>query len=129
MHGTQFYLIELRSTLASLSTGIPALQVCQHVCHLLGTSCTPHASSSTTPHAAGFTLTYGQGCNIAQALMHATTPLPKPTCPLLDRTLSIKEGNVNDTDILGNVELSLFRTWHHPQFVPSWVEVCLFNTS
>ena len=61
--------------------------------------------------------------------MHVTTPLLRPTCPLLDRTPSIKEGTVNDVDVLSDVESSLFCTWHHPQLVPPWVEVCLHNTS
>ena len=112
-----------------LSAGIPATQVCQHVCHLPGTLCTPCASSSTAPCTAGFTLTCGQGCNIVQALMHVTTLLPRPTCPLLDRTPSIKVGTVNDADVLGDVVSSLFCTWHHPQLVLPWVEVCLHNTS
>ena len=114
MRGTQFYLIELRSALASHSAGIPATQVCQYVRHLLRTLCAPHASSSTSLHAAGFTLTCGQGCSIAQAFMHATTLLPRPTCPLLDRTPSVKVGIVNDVDTLGDIELSLFYTQCHP---------------
>ena len=61
--------------------------------------------------------------------MHVTTPLQRPTCPLLDRTPSIEEGTVNDVDILGDIELSLFHTRCHPQLVPPWVEVCLHNTS
>ena len=61
--------------------------------------------------------------------MHVTTLLLRPTCPLLDHTPSIKEGTVNDVDILGDVKLSLFHTQHHPQLVPPWVEVCLHNTS
>ena len=85
--------------------------------------------SSTALHAEGFTLTYGQGCSIAQALIHATTPLPRPPCPLLDSTPSIEKGTVNDTDILDDVELSLFYTWHYPQLLLPWVEVCLHNTS
>ena len=90
------------------------MQVHQHINHLPGTSCTPYVSSSIAPCAAGFTLTYGQGCNAAQGLVHATTPLPRPTCPLLDRTSSIKEGTVNDADVLSDIELSLLHTHHHP---------------
>ena len=86
-------------------------------------------TSSTAPYAAGFTLTYGQGCNITQALVHITTLLLRPTCPLLDHTPSIKEGTVNDADILGDIELSLFDTQHYPQLIPPWVEVCLHNIS
>ena len=97
--------------------------------HLPGTLCAPHATSSTAPHAAGFTLTYGQGCNIAQALVHITTPLLRPTCPLLDHTPSIKVGTVDNADVLGDVVLSLFHTLHHPQLVLPWVEVYLHNTS
>ena len=93
--------------------------------YLPGTSYEPCASSSTAPYAAGFTLAYGQGCNIAQALMYITTLLLRPTFPILSRTLSIKEGIVNDLDVLGDVELSLFHSWCHPQLVPPWVEVCL----
>ena len=105
------------------------MQVCQHVRHLPGTLCAPCVSSSTAPHAAGFTLTYGQGCNIAQALVHITTPLLRPTCPLLDHTPSIEKGTVNDAEIFGDVESSLFHTQHHPQLVLPWVEVCLHNTN
>ena len=112
-----------------LSAGIPATQVHQHVHHLPGTSCTPYASSSTAPCTAGFTLTCGQGCNAVRALMHVTTPLPRPTCPLLDHTPSIKGVTVNDADVLGDVVSSLSRTRHHPQLVPPWVEVCLHNAS
>ena len=57
------------------------MQVHQHVHHLPSTWCTPRASSSTAPSASGFTLTFRQGCNIAQAFMHATTLHPRPTCP------------------------------------------------
>ena len=116
------------SALASLSAGIPAFQVRQYVYQLPGTSCAPRASSSKEPLATGFTLTCEQGCSIAQALMHATTLLLRPTCPLLDSTPSIEVGTVDDVDILSDVESSLFHTWHHPQLVPSWVEVCLRNT-
>ena len=128
MHGMQFYLIELRSTLASHSAGIPAMQVCYLVPYLPGTLCTPCVSFSTEPHAAGFTLTCGQGCNVARALMHIATQLPRPICPLLDHTPSIEEGNVNETDILSDVKLSLFRTQCHPHLILPWVEVCLHNT-
>ena len=89
------------------------MQVCHLIHQLPGTSCIPPASSSTAPHAAGFTLTYGQDCNIARAFVHVITLLPRPTCPLLGRTSSIKEGTVDDTDILSDVESSLFHTWHH----------------
>ena len=105
------------------------MQVRQHVRHLPGTSCAPCASSSTVPHAVGFTVTCGQGCNIVKALMCATTPLPRPTCPLLDRTPSIEGGTVYDLDILCDALLSLFCTQHHPRLVPPGVEVCLRNTS
>ena len=105
------------------------MQVHHLVHHLSGTSCAPCASSSTALHAAGFTLAYGQGCNIAQALVHIATLLLRPTCPLLDRTLSIEEGTVNDVDILSDIKSSLFYTQHHPQLVPPWLEVCLHNTS
>ena len=49
----------------SFSAGIPAMQVCLHVCHLSGTSCTPRASYSLAPHAEGSLLTCEQGCNVA----------------------------------------------------------------
>ena len=61
--------------------------------------------------------------------MCATTLLLRPTCPLLDRTPSIEVGTVDDTDILSDIVLSLFCTWHHPQLVLPWVKVCLHNTS
>ena len=61
--------------------------------------------------------------------MHATTPLLRPTCPLLDYTPSIKVGTVDDADVLGDVKLSLFCTRCHPQLVLPWVEVCLHNIS
>ena len=93
---------------------MPVMQVCQHVRHLPGTLCTLRASSSTAPYAAGFSQTYGQGCTIVQALMHTTTPLPRPTCPLLDCIPSIKVSTFDDMDILGDIELSLFHTRHHP---------------
>ena len=62
---------------------------------------------------AGLTLTYGQGCNVARALVHVTTLLLRPICPLLDHIPFIEEGTLDDADILGNIELSLFRTQHH----------------
>ena len=105
------------------------MQVHQHVCHLPGSLCAPHASYFIAPHAAGFTLSCGQGCNVAQALMHATTLLPRPICPLPDHTPSTEVGTVDDADILGDIELSLFHTWHHPRLIPPWVEVCLCNTA
>ena len=79
------------------------MQVRQHVRHLPGTLCAPCASSSTAPCTAGLTLTCGQGCNVVRALMRVTTPPPRPTCPLLDRTPSIEGGTVNDADVLGDV--------------------------
>ena len=117
--------LKLRSAHASLSAGIPAMQVCQDVCHLPGTSCAPHASFFSAPCASGFTLTCGQSCNIVQALVHATTLLPRPTCLLLDRTPSIRVGTVDGANVLGDVVLSLSHTRHHPRLVRPWVEVCL----
>ena len=105
------------------------MQVCQHIHHLPGTLCTPHASSSIAPYASGFTLTCGQGCNVVKALMHATTPLLRPTCPIMDHNPSIGVGTVDDVDILGDIVSSLSYTQHHPRLVPPWVEVCLCNTS
>ena len=110
------------------SASIPAMQVHQHVHHLPDTLCAPCASSSIAPFTAGFTLTCGQGCNIVQAFMHVTTLPPRPTCPLLNRTPSIKGGTVNYTDVLGDVVSSLSPTWHHPRLVRPWVEVCLHST-
>ena len=105
------------------------MQVCHLVCHLPGTSCTPHASFPIAPHAPGFTLTYGQDFNTVQALVCITIPLQRPTCPLLDHTPSIEEGTGDDVDLLGNVELSLFCSQYYPQLVPPRVEVCLSNIS
>ena len=105
------------------------MQVCQHICHLKGTSCILCACSSIAPCAAGFTLTCGQGYNIVQALMRATTLLPRTTCPLLDHTPSIGVGTVNDVDVLSDIVSSLSHTQHHPQLVPLWAEVCLHSTS
>ena len=105
------------------------MQVYQHVRHFPSTSCAPCVFFFTALHAAGFTLTYGQGCNIAQALVHIKTSLLRPTCTLLDHTPSIEEGTVDDADIFGDIESSLFRTQYHPQLVLPWVEVCIINTS
>ena len=61
--------------------------------------------------------------------MGITDPLPRPTCPLLDRTPSIKGGTVNDADVLGDIVSSLSHTRCHPQLVPPCVEVYLHITS
>ena len=61
--------------------------------------------------------------------MHVTTPHLRPTCPLLDYTLSIEVGTIDDADVLSDIVLSLSHTRRHPQLVPLWVEVCFHNTS
>ena len=112
----------------SFSAGILAMQIHLLVCHLpryLMCNLCVFLLSTTCWRLA---LTCGPTFNIARFLVHAISQLPGLTCPLLDRTPSIKGGTIDVMDISGDIKSSLFHTQHYSWLAPLWVEVGLHNT-
>ena len=112
LHRTQFYYVELRSTAAfALASYLYKYISCTSffLRYLVQFS---HSFHSTTCWEV--TATCGPACNIARSLVHVTSELLGPTCPLLGHTPSIYRGAINDADFPSGIRSSLFYILYYP---------------
>ena len=70
-------------------------------------------TASIALHIFKVTLSCGPACKVARSLVHATSQLSRPICPLPGHNPYIKGVTINDSDVFGDVKSSPLPTLHY----------------